>query len=66
MSTRVARRADRAIKGGRRRVCPKLHAKPLGWERIGLTGDYVWAGTEPASNFRPLNDVRPTYMPRAA
>jgi len=31
-----------------------------------LTGNYVWAGTEPASSFRPLNDVRPTFMPRAA
>jgi TnpA family transposase len=42
------------------------HVAPLGWEHITLTGDYVWAGTEPASNFRPLNDVRPTFMPRAA
>jgi TnpA family transposase len=42
------------------------HVAPLGWEHIALTGDYVWAGTEPASNFRPLNDVRPTFMPRAA
>ena len=42
------------------------HVAPLGWEHIALTGDYVWAGTEPASNFRPLNDVRPTFMLRAA
>lgn len=42
------------------------HVAPLGWEHIALTGDYVWASTEPASNFRPLNDVRPTFMPRAA
>jgi TnpA family transposase len=42
------------------------HVAPLGWEHIALTGDYVWVGTEPASNFRPLNDVRPTVMPRAA
>jgi len=42
------------------------HVAPLGWEHIALTGDYVWAGTEPALNFRPLNDVRPTFMPRAA
>lgn len=42
------------------------HVAPLGWEHIALTGDYVWAGTEPASNYRPLNDVRPTFMPRAA
>ena len=42
------------------------HVAPLGWEHIALTGDYVWAGTEPVSNFRPLNDVRPTFTPRAA
>ena len=42
------------------------HVAPLGWEHIALTGDYVWAGTEPASNFRPLNDVRPTFTSRAA
>lgn len=42
------------------------HVAPLGWEHIALTGDYVWAGTEPASNFRPLNDARSTFMPRAA
>jgi hypothetical protein len=42
------------------------HVAPLGWEHIALTGDYAWVGTEPASNFRPLNDVRPTFMPRAA
>jgi hypothetical protein len=42
------------------------HVAPLGWEHIALTGDYVWAGTEPASNFRPLNDVLPTFTSRAA
>jgi len=42
------------------------HVAPLGWKHIGLTHDYVWAGTEPASNFCPLNDVRPKFMPRAA
>jgi hypothetical protein len=34
------------------------HIAPLGWEHIGLTGDYVW--TAPGHNvpFRPLRDVR--------
>ncbi len=39
---------------------------PLDWEQIALTGDYVWANTDPATNFRPLNDVRSTFAPRAA
>ena len=42
------------------------HVAPLGWEHIARTGHYVWAGTESASNFRPLNAVRPTFMPIAA
>ena len=42
------------------------HVAPLGWEHIALTGDYVWAEAEPASAFRPLNDVRSTFAPRAA
>jgi TnpA family transposase len=42
------------------------HVAPLGWEHIALTGDYVWAEAEPASTFRPLNDVRSTFEPRVA
>ncbi len=42
------------------------HIAPLGWEHIALTGDYVWANTDPATNFRALNDVRSTFVPRAA
>jgi hypothetical protein len=42
------------------------HVAPLGWEHIALTGDCVWANTDPASNFRPLNDVRSMFMHRAA
>jgi hypothetical protein len=40
----------------------------LGLRRFGFPGwrDCLRAGTEPASNFRPLNDVRTTSMPRAA
>ena len=42
------------------------HVAPLGWEHIGLTGDYVWAGLDPAVPFRPLRDVRATFPPLAA
>jgi hypothetical protein len=34
------------------------HVAPLGWEHIGLTGDYVW-GAAPA----PLNGLRPLRRP---
>ncbi len=34
------------------------HVVPLGWEHIGLTGDYVWTAPNPAIPFRPLRDVR--------
>jgi hypothetical protein len=32
------------------------HVAPLGWEHIGLTGDYVWSDGEqpPKDVFRPL------------
>ena len=31
------------------------HVAPLGWEHIGLTGDYVWsADPMPANGLRPL------------
>ena len=33
------------------------HVAPLGWEHIGLTGDYVWTEANPAAPFRPLRDV---------
>jgi hypothetical protein len=29
------------------------HVAPLGWEHIGLTGDYVWTEANPAAPFRP-------------
>jgi Tn3 transposase DDE domain len=41
------------------------HVAPLGWEHIGLTGDYVWTAADPAP-FRPLRDVRSTLPPLAA
>jgi hypothetical protein len=42
-----------------------VHVGPIGWEDIALTGDYVWANTDPASNFLPLNDVHSMFMTRA-
>jgi len=32
------------------------HVAPLGWEHIGLTGDYVWSTAElpAAGSLRPL------------
>ena len=39
-------------------VAPTIvtHVAPLGWEHIGLTGDYVWSDGEqpPKDAFRPL------------
>ncbi len=43
-----------------------VHVAPLGWEHIGLTGDYVWTTPDPAAPFRPLRDVRATFLPLAA
>ena len=42
------------------------HVAPLGWEHIGLTGDYVWSVPDPAASFRPLRDVRATFPPLVA
>jgi TnpA family transposase len=42
------------------------HVAPLGWEHIGLTGDYVWTAPNPAVPFRPLRDVRTTFPSLAA
>jgi TnpA family transposase len=42
------------------------HVAPLGWEHIGLTGDYVWTAADPTGPSRPLRDVRTTFPPRAA
>jgi TnpA family transposase len=43
-----------------------VHVAPLGWEHIGLTGDYVWAASERDAPLRPLRDVRATFPPLAA
>jgi hypothetical protein len=42
------------------------HVAPLGWEHIGLTGDYVWTEANPAAQFRPLREVRSMFQPLAA
>jgi hypothetical protein len=42
------------------------HVAPLGWEHIALTGYYVWSAASPEAGFRPLRDVRATFLPRAA
>jgi hypothetical protein len=42
------------------------HVAPLGWEHIALTGDYIWSGVTPQPAFRPLRDVRATFLPQAA
>jgi hypothetical protein len=42
------------------------HVAPLGWEHIGLTGDYVWPALDPATPFRSLRNVRATFPPLAA
>jgi TnpA family transposase len=42
------------------------HVAPLGWEHIGLTGDYVWIEANPAVPFRPLREIRSMFQPLAA
>ena len=42
------------------------HVAPLGWEHIGLTGDYVWTDPNPVAPFRPLREVRSMFLPLAA
>ncbi|MEA2962974.1 MAG: hypothetical protein QOI46_3072 [Alphaproteobacteria bacterium] len=42
------------------------HVAPLGWEHIGLTGDYVWTEANPAAPFRPLREVHSVFQPLAA
>ncbi len=39
---------------------------PLGWEHIGLTGDYVWNTSDRDAPFRPLRDIRATFPALAA
>lgn len=50
-------RAVRHLRGSGVHVPDELlaHVAPLGWEHIGLTGDYLWAEIDkPRERFRPL------------
>jgi Tn3 transposase DDE domain len=42
------------------------HVAPLGWEHIGLTGDYVSTKANPAAPFRPLREICSVFQPVAA
>jgi TnpA family transposase len=42
------------------------HVAPLGWEHVGLSGDYVWTEANPAAPFRPLREVRSMFRHLAA
>ena len=59
-NTRYLLAAFENIKGRGVDLDPTLvrHTAPLGWEHIGLTGDYVW-GAEPF----PADGLRPLWQP---
>jgi hypothetical protein len=40
--------------------------RALGWEHIALTSDYIWNGSNPSTNFRPLRDVHTAFLPQVA
>jgi hypothetical protein len=42
------------------------HVAPLGWEHIGLTGNYDWNTSRPADGLRPLRAVPEAFALRAA
>jgi hypothetical protein len=64
-NTRYLQAAFDALRARGQAVTPDLvrHVAPLGWEHIGLTGDYVWAAeAQPiAGALRPLRD-RPSLL----
>jgi len=64
-NTRYLQAAFDAMRARGVAVPPELvrHVAPLGWEHIGLTGDYVWAAdAQPAPGaLRPLRD-RPSLL----
>ncbi len=64
-NTRYLQAAFDALRARGRAVPPELvrHVAPLGWEHVGLTGDYVWAAdAQPApGTLRPLRD-RPSLL----
>lgn len=59
-NTRYLQAAFDALRAHGQAVTPDLvrHVAPLGWEHVGLTGDYVWAAeAQPiAGTLRPLRD----------
>jgi TnpA family transposase len=62
---------DRAVQHLRARgvIIPDdllAHVAPLGWEHIALTGDYIWNGGNPGTDFRPLREVRTAFLPQVA
>ena len=62
---------DRAVRHLRARgvIIPDdllAHVAPLGWEHIALTGDYIWNGGNPGTDFRPLCEVRTAFLPQVA
>jgi TnpA family transposase len=64
-NTRYLQVAFDALRARGQTVTPDLvrHVAPLGWEHVGLTGDYVWtAEAQPiAGELRPLRD-RPSLL----
>jgi TnpA family transposase len=64
-NTRYLQAAFDALRARGQAVTPDLvrHVAPLGWEHVGLTGDYVWAAeAQPISSaLRPLRD-RPSLL----
>ena len=61
-------RAVRQLRGQGTMIPDDLlsNVAPLGWEHIGLTGDYVWSAPGLYAPFRPLRDVRATFPALAA
>jgi hypothetical protein len=55
---------------GRGEVVPDdllAHVAPLGWEHVGLTGDYTWADAlSGPARFRPLRDPQASPLKLAA
>jgi len=69
-NTRYLERAIAALRASQEVPDALLgHLSPLGWEHINLTGDYVWApadqATENPDGLRPLR-MLPEAVPLAA
>jgi len=37
-------------------------SRPSDGEHIALTGDYIWNGSNPSTDFRPLRDVHTAFL----